>query len=242
MEQTSSLEAEARPLGIVLQAQQLMRFRRYYEELLDWNARVNLTRIVEWPAVQIQHFLDSLTCVLVLPSAAADPGYSIVDVGAGAGFPGLPLKIVLPHARLSLVESVAKKTAFLRHVVQVLELGRVEVVTARAEAVGRDPLHREAYDLAVSRAVADLSTLAEYCLPLVRVGGLWVASKGQDVEGEVAAARGALETLGGRLHQVRRVQLPGLEGPRHLVVVEKTAATPERYPRRPGIPAKRPLG
>jgi len=236
------LEQGSRCLGLSLGQGQLGLFRRYYQELLAWNERVNLTAIVEWEAVQVQHFLDSLTCALVLPAEATHSPYAIVDVGAGAGFPSLPLKILFPQARLTLVESIQKKAAFLRQVVQRLGLGDVEVLPARAEEAGRCPAHREAYDLAVSRAVAALPTLAEYCLPFVRLGGLFVAPKGREVEEEVKAAGRALEELGGRLREVRPVELPGLEGPRHLVVVEKIRPTPERYPRRPGIPAKRPLG
>jgi 16S rRNA (guanine527-N7)-methyltransferase len=239
--ETTVLEKESRFLGIILDTAQLDKFRCYYEELITWNARVNLTTIVDWEAVQVQHFLDSLTCALVLPAAAHGSPYAIVDVGAGAGFPGLPLKIVLPYARLTLVESVAKKAAFLRHVVQVLGLDGVEVLALRAEEAGRAPTHREVYDLAVARAVAALPALVEYTLPLVRPAGLLVAMKGRAVEEEVATAQGAIAALGGRLREIRPVTLPGLEGPRHLVVVEKVHPTPEQFPRRPGIPAKRPL-
>jgi 16S rRNA (guanine527-N7)-methyltransferase len=232
---------EAGRLGLSLNAAQLDLFQRYYQELLAWNERVNLTTIVEWEAVQVQHLLDSLACALVLPAAARQSPYAIVDVGAGAGFPGLPLRILLPQSRLTLIESVGKKAAFLRHVTALLRLDRVEVLAVRAEEAGRDPAHRQAYDLAVARAVATMATLAEYCLPLVRPGGLLVAQKGREVEEEVSAAGPALQILGGRLREVRPVQLPGLESPRHLVVVEKVQPTPERFPRRPGLPAKRPL-
>jgi 16S rRNA (guanine527-N7)-methyltransferase len=237
----SLLDAETRRLGLVLDEAQLVCFQRYYRELLAWNERVNLTRIVDHAAVQVQHFLDSLTCALVLPAVARAPSYAIVDVGTGAGFPGLPLKVLFPRAGLTLVESARKKAAFLQHVVEVLQFVGVEVLVARAEDAGREPEHREAYDLAVSRAVASLPTLAELCLPLVRVGGLFVAFKGRDAQEEVAAAAGALEALGGCLREVRPVHLPGMEGPRHLVVIAKTRPTPERFPRRPGIPKKRPL-
>ncbi|MGC9025248.1 MAG: 16S rRNA (guanine(527)-N(7))-methyltransferase RsmG, partial [Chloroflexia bacterium] len=137
---------------------------------------------------------------------------------------------------------VAKKTAFLRHLVEVLELDAVQVLTCRAEEAGRDPSHRETYDLALARAVAGLPTLVEYALPLLRPGGLFVAYKGREVEEEVAQAQGALHLLGGRLRAVQPVEVPGLEAPRHLVLIEKVAPTPERFPRRPGLPAKRPLG
>jgi 16S rRNA (guanine527-N7)-methyltransferase len=238
---TDLLAHEAGRMGLELTDGQLALFRRYYEELGAWNARVNLTAIVEWDAVQIQHFLDSLTCMGVLPPAARAAPYAIVDVGAGAGFPGVPLKIVLSHARLTLIESVGKKAAFLRHVAQVLGLEQVEVLTLRAEEAGRQSPHRAGYDLAVARAVAALPVLVEYMLPLVQVGGLVVAMKGRDVQEEVAAAQRAIHALGGQLAVVHPVTLPGLDGPRHLVVVAKVRRTPPQFPRQTGIPGKHPL-
>ncbi|MBN1483122.1 MAG: 16S rRNA (guanine(527)-N(7))-methyltransferase RsmG [Chloroflexia bacterium] len=235
------LAGEAGRLGLSLGEKHLGMFRSYYEQLLDWNSRINLTRIVGWEEVQVQHFLDSLSAVLVLPPTELASASRIVDIGSGAGFPGLPLKIVFPAIQLMLLESTGKKADFLRHLVQHLGLGGVTVLQARAEEAGRDPVHRERYDLALARAVADLAVLLEYALPLLRVGGLFVAHKGQRVEEEVAAAEAALQLLGGRLRTLRAVELPGLDFPRHLVLVEKVAPTAERYPRRPGLPARRPL-
>lgn len=239
--ETTLLEEHLGRLGLHLEPAQRERFYRYYRELLDWNRRVNLTTLVGWEEVQVQHFYDSLTCLPYLPARAWKTPYRMVDIGTGAGFPGLPLKILLPHAGLTLIESVAKKTAFLRHLVEALELDSVQVLTCRAEEAGRDPSHREAYDLALARAVAGLPTLVEYALPLLRLGGLFVAYKGREVEEEVAQAQAALGFLGGRLSAVQPVEMPGLESPRHLVIIEKVAPTPERFPRRPGLPAKRPL-
>lgn len=238
---TGLLEKEAQRIGIRLEPYQLELFRRYYQELCAWNARLNLTTIVEWEAVQIQHFLDSLTCLLVLPSEVHRVPYRVVDIGSGGGFPGVPLKIALPHLDMALVESVQKKAAFLEHLTRVLALKGTVVYPRRAEEVARLPECRERFDLAVSRAVAPLAVLAEYCLPFVRTGGLVVAMKGRDVEEEVRAGLRAVEVLGGRLREVRPILLPGLEAPRHLVVLEKVSSTPPRYPRRPGLPAKRPL-
>ncbi len=238
---TDLLIRETAAMGLPLDGGQLEQFERYYRELVAWNRRVNLTTILDWPAVQVQHFLDSLTCALVLPAAARAAPYAVVDVGAGAGFPGLPLKILLPHIRLTLIESVTKKAAFLEHVVGALSLDGVAVLAQRAEEAGRHPDHRQRYDLAVARAVAAMAVLAEYALPLVRLGGLLVAQKGREVGEELAAAAGAFATLGGELREVRPMHLPGLEGPRHLVIVEKVRPTPERYPRRPGMPEKRPI-
>lgn len=231
----------ARALGIDLSPSHLAAFRIYYDELMLWNQRVNLTSITEFPEVQIQHFLDSLAGLLVLePSSAL--GASLIDIGAGAGFPGVPLKIVRPETGLALLESTRKKAAFLRHLATVLSLGGTEVLEGRAEEFARRAEYREAYHAAVARAVAELRVLLELALPFLKVGGLFVAYKGRDVEVELRMAERALAILGGRVVEVRPVRLPGLEQSRHLIAVEKIFPTPDRYPRRPGVPAKRPLG
>ncbi len=222
--------------GLPLAPRQLEQFARYAAELRRWNERVNLTAITGEREIATRHFLDSLRCAL---SWGAPPA-SLVDIGAGAGFPGLPLKILRPELRLTLSESVAKKAAFLEHIAAELGLEGVEVTTARAEVLGRDPAHRERYDLALARAVAELRVLAEYCLPLCRVGGRFLAPKGGQIEPELAAAQTALAALGGRIVASEPVELPGVE-PRTLVVIDKVAPTPATYPRAPGIPSKRPL-
>lgn len=230
------LAATAAEWGLALDQQQLDQFASYADELRRWNERVNLTAITDEAGIVVRHFLDSLRCAL---SWGASPR-SLVDVGAGAGFPGLPLKILCPELRITLVESVEKKAAFLRHIVAVLGLSEVAVVATRAEALGRDPAQREQYDLAVARAVAELRVLAEYCLPLCRVGGRFLAPKGAQIERETQAAAQAIRLLGGRLIAVEPVELPGVEL-RTLVVVEKVRPTPPQYPRAVGVPAKRPL-
>jgi len=228
-------------LGIQLTERQLEQFERYYQELLDWNRRTNLTTIVEYREVQTKHFLDSLSVALAVPTALLSRA-SLVDVGAGAGFPGIPLKIAFPGMHLVLVESVAKKAAFLHHLVEVLGLGGVEVYTARAEELAHRSGLRERFDLATGRGVAEMAALAELTLPFCHLGGLVVAHKKGDVAQELARASRALETLGGRLKRVVPVALEGLEDGRVLVVVEKVAPTPPGFPRRPGMPQKRPLG
>jgi len=239
------LAGGARQLGIPLTGDQLRLFQVYLHTLLAWNARMNLTSITDDHAVQLKHFLDSLAGLLALRQAGPAAAWRtarVIDVGSGAGFPGLPLKIAWPGLRLTLLEATGKKAGFLRALVQELGLAGVEVLSARAEDAAHQPAHRQAYDLAVARALAEMAALAELTLPFARTGGLVVAYKGDDPSGEVASAENAVAQLGGRLRQVMPVAVPGLDAARHLVVLEKVAATPERYPRRPGMPAKHPLG
>jgi 16S rRNA (guanine527-N7)-methyltransferase len=234
------LKAGAKEWGLTLSPPQEGAFRLYYEQLLIWNERINLTSITDCEEVQVKHFLDSLSCLRILDTFAPDA--RCIDVGAGAGFPGLALKIVRPRLSLTLLESVGKKVRFLTHMVAALGVQDTEVVQGRAEELGRNPDYREAFDVALARAVAQMSVLVEYALPLVRLGGIFVAQKGDDIEVEVESAGAAIKILGGRVSEIRPVELPGVESARHLVVVEKVGPTTERYPRRPGIPAKRPLG
>ena len=230
----------AAELGLHLTDHQLDQFEVYYRELADWNQRVNLTAIIEYSEVQVKHFLDSLTACLALPGGLA-PGAAVVEVGAGPGLPGLALKLVFPDSRLALVESVAKKTAFLRHLVQVLGLDQVEVYTGRAEDLARQPELRERFDLALARGLAKMPALLEYTLPFCRVGGRVVAWKHGGIDQELAASARALDTLGGRLTGVLPVGVTGLTDNRVLVVVDKVKPTPAAYPRRAGVPAKQPL-
>ncbi|NPV07833.1 MAG: 16S rRNA (guanine(527)-N(7))-methyltransferase RsmG [Anaerolineae bacterium] len=235
----------ARDLGLPLRSEHLPVFQRYYELLVEWNQRFNLTAITDYEQVQVRHFADSLTCLLAAPALleAVRRGAAcrLADVGTGAGFPGLPVKIVWPQARLTLIEAVGKKCTFLEEVSRELGLTNVTVVNARAEEVGRDPLHRESYDVVLARAVAEMAVLAEYCLPLARRQGLVVAQKGEEVEEEVVRAEHAVAVLGGRVERVLRVEVPGTALPRSLVVLRKTSLTPPEYPRRPGVPSRRPL-
>lgn len=224
--------------GVGLTSSQLAAFERYETELRTWNARFNLTAIDDPRQIRIKHFLDSLACALVLREA---PVERLIDVGSGAGFPGLPLKICFPAISLTLVESVGKKAEFCRHVVKTLGLEGVEVVQDRAEALGQMRQYRERYDMAVARAVAIMPVLAEYLLPLVRVGGLMVAMKGENAPAEAHTAEYAFRMLGGHLRRLVPVALPGVAEERYLVVVDKAAATPPGYPRRVGHPARQPL-
>jgi len=234
------LKAGAREWGLGLSSEQIAAFEIYYHELVAWNERANLTSITDYEEVQIKHFLDSLSCLQVLADCPEE--ISCIDIGSGAGFPGLPIKIVRPEIRLALLEATGKKADFLEHVVARLGLTQVQVLRARAEELGQDAEYRESFEVALARAVADLAVLVEYALPLLGPDGIFVAQKGSEVEEEVEASKSALKILGGDIEEVRAVRLPGLESPRHLVVVRKVATTPDKYPRRPGMPAKRPLG
>lgn len=234
----------AKALNLRLTDRQLAAFQRYYEELVAWNERFNLTAITEFEPVQIRHFLDSLSCLLAEETRRAlnRPVARAIDVGSGAGFPGIPLKIVCPGLRLTLLEATGKKVSFLAHVVEQLGLQRVMALHARAEDLAHDPAHREGYDLALARAVAELPVVAEYTLPFCKVGGWLVAQKGEAGAAEAWRAEAAIQLLGGELRRVLHVELPGLPEDRSLVVVEKVSPTPKKYPRRAGIPGKRPLG
>jgi 16S rRNA (guanine527-N7)-methyltransferase len=223
--------------GVHLSPAQRQAFERYAALLAEWNAKFNLTAIKDPKDVQVKHFLDSLTVLKALPAGPL----SLIDVGTGAGFPGLPLKIMRPDLRLTLVEATGKKLTFCQAVVEALGLSGVRTVHARAEEVGRQPEHRERYDVAVARAVAEMPVLAEYLLPLVRRGGWAIAQKSKDAPAEAQSAERALARLGGELGQLIEVELPGIVDPRYLVVIRKTAATPHRFPRRAGTPAREPI-
>ena len=235
MERLAAMAAEWR---IKLSTEQLAQFAHYQALLLTWNERINLTAIREPEAIQERHFLNSLICATVMGDLN---GRSLIDIGTGAGFPGLPLKLLYPHLRLTLVDSVGKKARFLETVVAALALTAVTVINERAEVLGQHPDHRERYDWAIARGVARLPTLAEYLLPLCRVGGYALAQKGKKAPAEAAAAANAVQQLGGDTPQLNAVQIGKGLPAEYLVVIAKVSPTPPRYPRRVGIPAKRPL-
>jgi 16S rRNA (guanine527-N7)-methyltransferase len=225
-------------LGIRLSTRQIEALERYENELISWNSRFNLTAIRDSESIRVKHFLDSLSCLLAMRDA---PPSRLVDVGTGAGFPGLPLKIVVPTMRLTLVESVGKKVEFCRHIVDMLGLEGVDVFHARAEEIAHMRGQRGLYDWAIARAVASLPVLLEYLLPFVRIGGRVLAQKGESGPTEAQASERALRLLGGQVHQLIPVHLPGVAEDRYLIVIQKTAATPDHYPRRPGLPSRSPL-
>ena len=225
-------------MGLHLTRSQLSALSLYERELLDWNTRFNLTAIRDPMEIRIKHFLDLLTCLMALRDTPVD---RLIDVGTGAGFPGIPIKIIYPKMQLVLVESVGKKAEFCRHVANILDLKKVEVIQERAEILGQNPSYREQFDWALARAVAILPVLSEYLLPMVRVGGSMLAMKGESGPAEAHSAERAMRMLGGHLRQLLPVTLPGVAEERYLVIVGKVAATPDAYPRKVGMPARRPL-
>jgi 16S rRNA (guanine527-N7)-methyltransferase len=224
--------------NIHLTGRQITALVTYERELLDWNLKFNLTAIRDVESIRIKHFLDSFSCVQAWKS---NPPLRLVDVGTGAGFPGIPLKIIYPAMQLTLVESVGKKAKFCQHIVDVLGMENVTVIHSRAEDLGQKAGHREAYDWAVARAVANLNVLSEYLLPLVKVGGSALAQKGESGPAEAQSAEGSMKLLGGKLKKLIPVNLPGVADDRYLVLVDKVAATPPKYPRSAGMAAKMPL-
>ncbi len=210
-------------------------FKTYAAELLEWNKKTNITAITGEYEIYKNHFLDSLS---VLP--LINPKGNLLDVGTGGGFPGLVLKIVCPELKVTVMDSVAKKVVFLDHIIDTLKLEGVESKWGRAEEFGRDPAFREQYDVVTARAVATMPVLAEFCLPFVKVGGLFIAQKGRDAK-EIKNAEKVIEILGGKLEEIRKVKLPGDDENRNIAVIRKVRNTTQEYPRKPGIPEKRPI-
>jgi 16S rRNA (guanine527-N7)-methyltransferase len=231
----------AAKLGVALTEEQVALFETFYRELVAWNQKANLTAITGLEEVQLKHFLDSLTAVLAFDFKLPGKTLKVIDIGTGAGFPGLPLKIVFPDIRLTLLESIAKKTTFLDYITDKLGLIGVEIVTGRAEELAHDAEHREKYGLVLSRAVASMPTLVELALPFCALGGIFIAYKKGDIHEEMAPSGYAIDIMGGRLKDIVPVSSELFDDARRLIVIEKVKPSPEKYPRRPGMPEKRPL-
>lgn len=212
------------------------KFYDYYRLLIEWNEKINLTAITDEDEVAVKHFLDCLSIKALLPDGA-----SVADVGTGAGFPGIPLKIANPTVNLTLVDSLNKRTKFLAEAVQKLNLENTEIIWGRAEDVGKDENHREKYDICVSRAVANLTTLCELCLPFVKVGGKLICLKGPKASDEAAEAKRAIKILGGELESISEYEIPDSDLKHNAVIIKKISQTPTKYPRKAPKPAKEPL-
>jgi 16S rRNA (guanine527-N7)-methyltransferase len=237
------LKTEAARLGMPLEPRQVSQFALYLAQLKEWNNKFNLTAITSDEEVMVKHFIDSLACLLALPPLPALAAARLLDIGSGAGFPGVPLKIYRPDLRVSLLESSQKKSGFLQHLGGQLGLSGIEVLIGRAEEYGQKNEYRHSYDIVVARAVDTLSVLAEYALPFLKKGGIFVAQKGPDITGELDQARPAIKVLGGVLREVKSYKLLGRTETfgRTLVAIEKVATTPAQYPRRTGMPKKSPI-
>ena len=229
---------DAEQFNICLSQQQVDQFVKYYELLVEWNSFMNLTGITEFSEVLKKHFIDSISIFSYVNQNSIS---SLIDVGTGAGFPGLPLKIVCPELKVTLLDSLDKRIKFLNCVIDELELQNITAIHGRAEDYASNMEHREFYDMAVSRAVANLSTLSEYCLPFVKKDGIFVSYKSETLEEEVINATNAIQILGGRIMNKYSFYLPGTDIYRTLCFIEKVDSTPDKYPRKAGLPSKKPL-
>ncbi|MBC8080611.1 MAG: 16S rRNA (guanine(527)-N(7))-methyltransferase RsmG [Gorillibacterium sp.] len=224
--------------GIKLSDIHQQKFRIYFRELVEWNEKVNLTGITEQSAVYIKHFYDSISLAFFMDISKFS---TMADIGSGAGFPSIPLKIIYPELKITIVDSLNKRILFLKHITEALQLDQVNTVHGRAEDIARLPEHRDHYDLVTARAVAKLNVLNEFCLPFVRVGGVFAAMKGADPTEELKEGRFSLKELRGELQNTYSFTLPIEEAERHIVVIKKRASTPVKYPRKAGVPLKTPL-
>ncbi len=232
------LENELSAMGITLSQRQKDQFDIYYELMSEWNKVMNLTGITERSEVDIKHFVDSLTIVRIKNMGNVN---TLIDVGTGAGFPGIPIKIVFPHIKAVLLDSLNKRLKFLNEVIEKLGLSCIETVHGRAEDYARQSMYRESFDLCVSRAVANLSTLSEYCLPFVNIGGSFISYKGSDADVEIEQASRAVDVLGGKIVRIDKFNLPCTDMKRVLVDIGKIRSTPSKYPRKAGVPSKDPI-
>ena len=232
------LTEKVKELSIVLNDKQIQQFEQYYNILVEWNKVMNLTAITEYEEVVEKHFLDSLTIVNAIHVKKIE---TLIDVGTGAGFPGIPLKIAFPHLKVTLLDSLNKRIKFLNEVINLLELNDIKATHGRAEDYAKQAEYREQYDICASRAVANLATLSEYCLPYVKVDGLFVPYKSGEIDEELKSSEKAVSILGGKVEEVVKFQLPGTDIGRSFVKIHKIKETKKKYPRKAGMPTKEPL-
>lgn len=235
---SKQFDEKLKELNITLSETQQEQFYHFYELLVEWNKVMNLTGITEYEEVNEKHFIDSLSIVKVLDMNKVS---TVIDVGTGAGFPGIPLKIAFPHLKVTLLDSLNKRIKYLDTVINELGLKDIHTIHGRAEEYARKEEYREKYDLAVSRAVANLSTLSEYCVPYVKVGGMFVPYKSGEIDEEVKAAQTAIKVLGGKQTEVVKFTLPGSDINRSFVKIQKVKSTGKKFPRKAGLPTKEPI-
>ena len=233
-----SFEKDLEELNINLEKRQICQFLKYYELLVEWNSFMNLTAITDFDEVIKKHFIDSLSLVKAIDLSK---NYSVIDIGTGAGFPGIPLKIAFPNLEITLLDSLNKRIKFLNEVIEKLGLENIETIHGRAENFAKDKNYRQSYDLCVSRAVANLSTLSEYCLPYVKIGGKFISYKSEKITDEINAAKKAINILGGNISGQVDFNLPDSDIYRNLFIIEKIKDTPMKYPRKAGLPSKEPI-
>lgn len=231
-------QSKLNELNISLTEEMYQQFDKYYEILVEWNKVMNLTGITEYEEVNEKHFVDSLSIVKIQDLNNIE---SVIDIGTGAGFPGIPLKIAFPHLKITLLDSLNKRIKFLKEVIDKLNLKDIETIHGRAEDFAKKKEYRESYDLCVSRAVANLSTLSEYCLPYVKIGGLFIPYKSGEIEEEFKNSEKAVKILGGDIKDIVKFELPGTDIKRSFIKIEKKEHTIKKYPRKAGLPAKEPL-
>ena len=223
-------------MNIVFTEEQLQKFYQYMNLLIEWNEKINLTAIVEPKEIILKHFIDSLTIIKYI-----EPNKSVIDIGTGAGFPGIPVKIMREDLDITLLDSLNKRIHFLNEVIQKLELKNITAVHARIEEYAKNKQYREKFDVATSRAVANLTTLSEYMLPMVALKGMAICMKGSEISEEISKSKNSIKILGGEIVHIEEFTLPKSDYKRNLIMIEKTKQTPSKYPRKPGIPSKEPL-
>ena len=223
-------------IDIVFTEEQLEQFYKYMNLLIEWNEKINLTAIIEPKEIILKHFIDSLTIIKYI-----EPNKTLIDIGTGAGFPGIPVKILRKDLKITLLDSLNKRIKFLNEVIEKLSLKNITTTHTRIEEYAKNKEYREKFDIATSRAVANLTTLTEYMLPMVKVKGKAICMKGADVDEEMLKSKNSIKILGGKIYKVEEFKLPKSEYKRNLIIIEKTNTTPNKYPRKPGIPSKEPL-
>lgn len=223
-------------INIVFTEEQLQKFYQYMNLLIEWNEKINLTAIVEPKEIILKHFIDSLTIIKYI-----EPNKSVIDIGTGAGFPGIPVKIMREDLDITLLDSLNKRIHFLNEVIQKLELKNITAVHARIEEYAKNKQYRETFDVATSRAVANLTTLSEYMLPMVALKGMAICMKGSEISEEISKSKNSIKLLGGKIDKIEEFTLPKSDNKRNLILIKKERQTPNKYPRKPGIPSKEPL-